>query len=148
MTIEERLKELNIELPSLSAPPGNFVAYVQTGNLLYLAGAGPKANGKVGVEFSVEEAQGFAREIAIQHIAVIKSALGDLERVARIVKALGMINAGPEFEKHPAVMNGYSDCMVEVFGDKGLHARSAIGMASLPFGIPVEVEAIIEITAD
>lgn len=148
MTIEERLKELNIELPALSAPPGNFVAYVQTGNLLYLAGAGPKAKGKVGVEYSVEEAQVFAREVAIQHIAVIKSALGDLERVARIVKALGMINAGPDFEQHPTVMNGYSDCMVDIFGDKGLHARSAIGMASLPFGIPVEVEAIIEITAD
>ena len=148
MTIEERLKELHIELPSLSPPPGNFVAYVQTGNLLYLAGAGPKAKGKVGVEYSVEEAQVLAREVAIQHVAVIKSALGDLERVARVVKALGMINAGPEFEQHPAVMNGYSDCMVELFGDKGLHARSAIGMASLPFGIPVEVEAIIEITPD
>ena len=146
MTIEDRLKELNIELPTLSAPPGNFAAYVQTGNFLYLAGAGPKAKGKVGVEYSVEEAQVFAREVAIQHVAVIKSALGDLGRVARIVKALGMINAGPEFEQHPAVMNGYSDCMVELFGDRGLHARSAIGMASLPFGIPVEVEAIIEIS--
>lgn len=148
MTIEDRLKELNIELPTLSAPPGNFVAYVQTGNLLYLAGAGPKAKGKVGVEYSVEEAQVFAREVAIQHVAVIKSALGNLDRVARVVKALGMINAGPEFEQHPAVMNGYSDCMVDIFGDKGLHARSAIGMASLPFGIPVEVEAIIEISPD
>jgi|TARA_B110000238_G_scaffold200529_1_gene250971 enamine deaminase RidA (YjgF/YER057c/UK114 family) len=148
MTIEDRLKELNIELPALSAPPGNFVAFVQTGNLLYLAGAGPKAKGKVGVEYSVEEAQEFARDVAIQHVAVIKSALGNLDRVARVVKALGMINAGPEFEQHPAVMNGYSDCMVDIFGDKGLHARSAIGMASLPFGIPVEVEAIIEISPD
>jgi|TARA_B110000240_G_C13471857_1_gene441357 enamine deaminase RidA (YjgF/YER057c/UK114 family) len=148
MTIEDRLKELNIELPALSAPPGNFVAFVQTGNLLYLAGAGPKAKGKVGVEYSVEEAQEFARDVAIQHVAVIKSALGNLDRVARVVKALGMINAGPEFEQHPAVMNGYSDCMVDIFGDKGLHARSAIGMASLPFGIPVEVEAIIEISLD
>ena len=148
MTIEDRLKELNIELPALSAPPGNFVAFVQTGNLLYRAGAGPKAKGKVGVEYSVEEAQEFARDVAIQHVAVIKSALGNLDRVARVVKALGMINAGPEFEQHPAVMNGYSDCMVDIFGDKGLHARSAIGMASLPFGIPVEVEAIIEISPD
>ena len=146
MTIEERLKELNIELPALSAPPGNFVAYVQTGDLLYLAGAGPKAKGKVGVDYTVEEAQVFARDVAIQHVAVMKTALGDLDRVARVVKALGMINAGPEFEQHPAVMNGYSDCMVEIFGDKGLHARSAIGMGSLPFGIPVEVEVIIEVT--
>ena len=148
MTIEARLKELNIELPSLSTPPGNFVSFVQTGNLLYLAGAGPKAKGKVGVEYSVEEAQEFARDVAIQHVAVMKSALGDLERVARIVKVLGMVNAGPDFEQHPAVINGYSDCMVDIFGDKGLHARSAIGMASLPFGIPVEVEAIIEVVPD
>jgi len=145
MTIEERLKELNIELPSLSAPPGNFVSYVQTGNLLYLAGAGPKAKGKVGLDYSVTEAQEFSREVAIQHVAVMKSALGDLERVVRIVKALGMVNAVPDFEQHPAVINGYSDCMVEIFGDKGLHARSAIGMGSLPFGIPVEVEAIVEV---
>ncbi len=145
MTIEKRLKELNIELPALSAPPGNFVSFVQTGDLLYLAGAGPKAKGKVGIEYSVEEAQQFARDVAIQHVAVIKSALGDLERVTRIVKVLGLINAGPDFEQHPAVINGYSDCMVEIFGDKGLHARSAVGVASLPFGIPVEVEAIIEV---
>lgn len=148
MTIEERLQELNIELPSLSAPPGNFVSFVQTGNLLYLAGAGPSAKGKVGVEYSVEEAQEFARSVAIQHVAVIKAALGDLERVVRIVKVLGMVNAGPEFEQHPAVINGYSDCMVDIFGEKGLHARSAIGMGSLPFGIPVEVEAIVEIASD
>ncbi len=148
MTVEERLIELNIELPSLSAPPGNFVSFVQTGNLLYLAGAGPRAKGKVGAEYSVEEAQEFARDVAIQHVAVIKAAIGNLERVVRIVKALGMVNAGPEFGQHPAVMNGYSDCMVDIFGDKGLHARSAVGMASLPFGIPVEVEAIIEIAPD
>jgi len=148
MTIEERLTELGIELPSLSAPPGNFVSYVQTGNLLYLAGAGPKAKGKVGLDYSVTEAQEFSRDVAIQHVAVIKSALSDLERVIRIVKVLGMVNAVPDFEQHPAVINGYSDCMVEIFGDKGLHARSAIGMGSLPFGIPVEVETIVEVAPE
>ena len=145
MTIESRLEELGVELPALSAPPGNFVAYTQTGNLLYLAGAGPNAKGKVGVDFTVDEAADIARSVAIQHIAVIKQALGSLDRVTRIVKVLGMINAKPDFEQHPAVINGYSDFMVEVFGDKGLHARSAVGMGSLPFGIPVEVEAIIEV---
>jgi len=108
MTIESRLEELGVELPVLSAPPGNFVAHVQSGNLLYLAGAGPRARGKVGVDFSVDEAAALARSVAIQHIAVIKQALGSLDRVTRIVKVLGMINAGPDFEQHPAVINGYS----------------------------------------
>lgn len=145
MNIEQRLAELGIELPQLKAPPGNFVPFVQSGNLLFLSGAGPRAKGRVGVEFSVEQAQQFARDVAIQHLAVIKAALGDLDRVARVVKVLGMVNASADFEQHPAVINGYSDCLVEVFGDRGLHARSAVGMGSLPFGIPVEVEAIIEV---
>ena len=146
MSVESRLRELGIELPGLAAPPGNFVHYVQTGNLLYLAGAGPRASGKVGSKFTAEEAAGHARSVAIQHLAVMKQALGDLERIARIVKVLGMVNAEPEFGDHPKVINGYSDLMVEVFGEKGLHARSAVGMGSLPFGIPVEVEAIVEVT--
>jgi len=145
MTIESRLKELGVELRAPGKPSGNYVSYVQTGNLLYLAGAGPNAKGKVGLDFTTEEAARFARNVAIQHIAVIKQALGDLDRVARFVKVLGMVNAPPDFEHHPAVMNGYSDFMVEVFGDKGRHARSAVGMASLPSGIPVEVEAIVEV---
>ena len=145
MTIDARLKELDIELPDLRDPSGSFVHYVQTGNLLYLAGAGPTVSGKVGIDFTVEEAAHHARSVAIQHIAVIKQALGSLERVVRLVKVLGMVNAEPDFKDHPAVINGYSDFMVAVFGDKGVHARSAVGMASLPFGIPVEVEAIIAV---
>jgi enamine deaminase RidA (YjgF/YER057c/UK114 family) len=145
MTIESRLKELGVELRAPGKPSGNYVSYVRTGNLLYLSGAGPGAKGKVGLNFTTEEAAKFARNVAIQHIAVIKEALGDLDRVAGFVKVLGMVNATPDFEQHPAVMNGYSDFIVEVFGDRGRHARSAVGMASLPSGIPVEVEAIVEV---
>ena len=145
MSIESRLAQMGIELRAPTTPAGNYVNYVQTGNLLYLAGAGPGATGKVGVDFTADEAARFARSVAIQHIAAMKEALGNLDRVARIVKVLGMVNAAPDFDQHPAVINGYSDFMVEVFGDKGRHARSAVGMASLPFGIPVEVEAIIEV---
>lgn len=148
MKIESRLEQLGVELRSPAEPAGNYVNYVQTGNLLYLAGAGPGAKGKVGIDFTAEEAARFARSIAIQHIAAMKEALGNLDRVAQIVKVLGMVNAAPEFEQHPAVLNGYSDFMVEVFGDKGRHARSAVGMGSLPFQIPVEVEAIVEVSSD
>lgn len=148
MTIELRLQELGIELPVLAEPPGNFLPYVQTGNLLYLAGAGPKAKGKVGSDYTVDEAAFFAREVAIQHLAVMSQALGSLERVVRIVKVLGFVNAEPDFKHHPTVINGYSDFMVAVFDEKGVHARSAVGMGSLPFGIPVEVEAIVEVMAE
>ena len=147
MNIQSRLESLGIELPDLATPPGNFVQYVQSGNLLYLSGAGPRASGKVGSKFSAEEAAGHAREIAIQHLAVIHLALGSLDRVAQIVKVFGMVNAEPDFQEHPKVINGYSDLMVEVFGDRGRHARSAVGMGSLPFGIPVEVETILEVSA-
>lgn len=145
MTVEARLEQLGVQLRAPGEPAGNYVNYVQTGNLLYLAGAGPGAKGKVGADFTVEEAARFARTVAIQHIASIKQALGDLDRVARFVKVLGMVNAMPDFVDTPAVIDGYSDFIVEVFGDKGLHARSAVGMVTLPFGIPVEVEAIVEV---
>lgn len=146
MNIQSKIAALGIELPELKAPPGNFVQYVQTGNLLYLSGAGPAASGKVGSKFSVQQAAEFAREVGIQHLAVMQLALGDLDRVTRIVKVLGMVNAEPDFHDHPKVINGYSDLMVEVFAEKGKHARSAIGMGSLPFGIPVEVEVIVEVS--
>ena len=145
MTIESRLEELGVQLRPPSEPAGNYVNYVQTGNLLYLAGAGPGAKGKVGADFTTEEAARFARSVAIQHIAAIKDAIGDLDRVSRFVKVLGMVNAAPDFEQTPAVIDGYSNFIVDVFGDKGLHARSAVGMVTLPFGIPVEVEAIVEV---
>jgi enamine deaminase RidA (YjgF/YER057c/UK114 family) len=151
MKIEERLQELGIELPPIPAPAGNYVQYVRTGNLIFLSGAGPHTGdghiptGKVGADVSVEEAYQHARSIGLVQIARLKDALGDLDRVNRIVKVLGMVNGVPEFGEQPKVMNGFSDLMVEVFGDKGRHARSAVGMGSLPFGIPVEIEAVVEV---
>ncbi len=151
MSIEQRLRELGIELPPLPPPAGNYVSFVQTGNLLYLAGSGPHTKdgklptGKVGADVSVEEAYQHARSVGLVQIARMKDALGSLDRVNRIVKVLGMVNAVPEFGDQPKVINGFSDLMVEVFGDKGRHARSAVGMGSLPFGITVEVEAIVEV---
>jgi len=127
------------------------VQYVRTGNLIFLSGAGPHTGdghvptGKVGADVSVEEAYQHARSIGLVQIARLKEALGDLDRVNRIVKVLGMVNGVPEFGEQPKVMNGFSDLMVEVFGDKGRHARSAVGMGSLPFGIPVEIEAVVEV---
>jgi enamine deaminase RidA (YjgF/YER057c/UK114 family) len=151
MKIEERLQSLGIELPPIPASLGNYVQYVQTGNLVFLSGAGPHTGdgnvptGKVGGDMSVEEAYQHARTIGLVQIAKLKDALGDLDRVNRIVKVLGMVNAVPEFGEHPRVINGFSDLMVEVFGDKGRHARSAVGTGSLPSGIPVEIEAIVEV---
>ncbi len=150
--IEARLQELGIELPPLPPAAGNYISYVQSGNLLFLAGSGPHTPGeplpvgKVGEAFTLEEAYQHARTIGIIQISRMKDALGDLDRVNRIVKVLGMVNGVPDFGEHPKVINGFSDLMVEVFGDKGQHARSAVGMGSLPFGIPVEVEAIVEVT--
>ena len=151
MKIEQRLKELGIELPPIPAPAGNYEQYVQTGNLIFLSGAGPHTgdgrlpSGKVGADVSVEEAYQHARSIGLVQIARLKQALGDLDKVNRIVKVLGMVNAVPEFGQQPKVMNGFSDLMIEVFGDKGRHARSAVGMGSLPFQIPVEIEAVVEV---
>jgi enamine deaminase RidA (YjgF/YER057c/UK114 family) len=150
---EEKLQQLGIDLGKVSAPVANYVNAVRTGNLLYLAGKGPRADagskrpvGKVGREFTAEQGYQHARSVGIDLIAVMKSELGSLDRVKRIVKVLGMVNAVPEFTDHPKVINGCSDLFVEVFGDAGKHARSAVGMGSLPMGIPVEIEAIVEIS--
>ena len=146
MTIDERLEELGIELPPVPAPAGNYVHAVRTGNLLYLAGKGPgDVAGKVGGDISVEKAYEHARETGLVLISVMREELGSLDCVTRIVKVLGMVNAVPEFGQQPAVINGCSDLFVEVFGEKGRHARSAVGMGSLPDGIPVEIEAIVEV---
>jgi len=146
MTINERLNELGIELPRVPAPMGNYVHAVRTGNLLFLAGKGPGGvTGKVGAGITVEEAYHHAREVGLVLIAVMRQELGSLDRVNRIVKVLGMVNAAPEFAQQPAVINGCSDLFVEIFGEKGRHARSAVGMGSLPGGIPVEIEAIVEV---
>lgn len=151
MKTEQRLKELGIELTAPTQPMANYVNAVRTGNLLYLAGKGPGLpgkplpTGKVGRDFTVEQAYVHARETGLSLIAVMKAELGDLDRVKRIVKVLGMVNAIPEFGRQPEVINGCSDLMVEVFGDRGKHARSAVGVGSLPRGIPVEIELIVEI---
>lgn len=152
MTPAEKLQALNIVLPSPPVPIANYVPYVIEGNLLYLSGQGPKEasgqlrTGKVGAEVSIERAYDDARLTGINMLAVMQAALGDLGRVRRVVKLLGMVNAAPDFEQHPKVINGCSDLLVEVFGDAGRHARSAVGFGSLPDNITVEIEAIIAIS--
>ncbi len=151
MTISDRLQELGITLPPLPKPVGNYVDAVRTGNLLFLAGRGPHAEGgtmpkgKLGREFTVEEGYRHARSVGLVMLATMQDQLGSLDKVRQVVKVLGMVNGVADFEEQPKVINGCSDLFVEVFGDKGRHARSAVGMGSLPMGIPVEIEAIIEV---
>ena len=149
---EKRLKELGIALGPVSSPVANYVNAVRTGNLLYLAGKGgppgpdgKRPKGKLGREFSVEQGYQHARDTGLEILAVIRAELGSLDRVKRVIKVLGMVNAVPEFEDHPKVINGCSDLLVQVFGERGKHARSAVGMGSLPMQIPVEIEVIVEI---
>lgn len=148
---EQRLKTLGIELPDESAPGANYVNAVQTGKLIFLAGKGPKQadgtyiKGKLGRDLSIEEGINAARLTGINQLAALKAFLGDLNKVKRIVKVNGMVNATEVFEDHPTVINGFSDLMVEVFGDRGKHARAAVGMGSLPFNMAVEVEMIVEV---
>ncbi|HZS07732.1 MAG TPA: RidA family protein [Blastocatellia bacterium] len=142
----DKLSEIEASLPPVPAPGGNYVHAVRTGNLLFLAGKGPYLRGKVGAEISREQAYHAAREVGMILLAVMKQELGTLRKVKRVVKVLGMVNAVPEFGDHPAVINGCSDLFVEVFGENGRHARSAVGMGSLPSQIPVEIEAIVEVT--
>jgi len=151
MSAEENLKKLGIDLGAVSAPVANYVNAVRTGSLLYLSGKGPRPvngvrpMGKVGREYTAEQAYQHARSVGVDLLAVMKSELGSLDRVKKVVKLLGMVNAVPEFTDHPKVINGCSDLFVEVFGETGKHARSAVGMGSLPMGIPVEIECIVEI---
>ncbi len=148
---EANLIKLGITLPEPPSPVANYVNAVRTGNLIFLAGKGPKRadgteiTGKLGREISIETGYEAARLTAINQLAVLKAELGDLNRVKRIVKVLGMVNSDPEFIEQPAVINGFSDLMVAVFGDRGRHARAAVGMASLPRGQSVEIELIVEI---
>ena len=150
--IEAKLAKMGIDLPSTPPPIANYVPSVRTGNLLYLSGLGPSAredgttpSGKVGADMTTEEGYEAARLTGINILARIKGEIGDLDRVRRVVKLLTMVNSAPDFTEHPAVANGCSDLLAEVFGDKGRHARSAVGVAALPNGIPVEIEAIIEV---
>jgi enamine deaminase RidA (YjgF/YER057c/UK114 family) len=148
MSAEKKLEELGIQLAAPSPPVANYVNAVQTGNLLFLAGKGPGAvRGKLGREFNVDQGYRHAREVGLALLAVMKAELGSLDRVKRVVKVLGMVNGMPEFTDQPKVINGCSDLFVEVFGERGRHARSAVGMGSLPHGIPVEIECIVEVGA-
>lgn len=146
MTPEQKLRQLGLDLGEGSAPIGNYVNAVRTGNLLFLAGKGPGAvQGKVGRDLGADAAYGHARSVGLALLAVMKRELGSLDKVKRVVKVLGMVNAEPDFKDHPKVINGCSDLFIEVFGERGRHARSAVGMGSLPNGIPVEIECIVEV---
>src|SRR6185503_557964 len=148
---ETRLKEKGITLSEPQKPVANYVNAVRVGNLLFLAGKGPTKpdgthiTGKVGKDLTIEQGYEAARLTAINHLAVLKAELGSLNKVKRIVKVLGMVNCTEDFKDQPKVINGYSDLMVEIFGDKGKHARSAVGMYALPVNIAVEVEVIVEV---
>ena len=151
MGAEARIKDLGISLPQPAKPVGNYIPGVRVGNLLYLSGHGPvrvdgqpTARGKVGRDLSTEEAYKIAREVGINLLGSARVILGSLDKVRRIVKVLGMVNSADGFGEQPKVINGFSDLMVEVFGENGRHARSAVGMAELPMGIPVEIEVILE----
>ncbi|MBI1928835.1 RidA family protein [Candidatus Poribacteria bacterium] len=151
MKIEKRLEELGITLPPPAKPVANYVTTVQTGNLVFTSGHGPgSGEGKIyksqlGTDATVEDGYQSARVVAINLISTLKNALGDLDRIKRVVKVVGFVNSAPTFTAQPAVVNGASDLFVEVFGDKGRHARSAVGMSQLPGGIPVEIELVVEI---
>lgn len=148
---EAKLAELGIELPKPPQPVANYVNGVQAGNLIFLAGKGPRypdgteITGKLGREISIEKGYEGARLTAINQLAVLKEMLGNLNRVKRIVKVLGMVNSDPDFVDQPKVINGFSDVMVAVFGERGKHARAAVGMATLPRGQAVEIELVVEI---
>lgn len=144
-TPEEKLKQLGLDLPEVSQPMANYVKWKQVGNLLFLAGNGPDMYGKVGDDLTKEQGYEAARLTGLEIIAVLKAATGDLSRIKQFVKVLGMVNSAPDFTAHPAVINGFSDLMVEVFGEKGKHARSAVGVAALPNNIAVEIEVIVEL---
>jgi enamine deaminase RidA (YjgF/YER057c/UK114 family) len=151
---ENQLQRLGITLPKLPVPVGNFAPFILHGDLLFLSGQGPVcedgslATGKVGLEVSTEQAYRHARLAGMVLLAGMREALGSLDRVERIVKVLGMVNASSDFAEHPEVINGCSDLFAEIFGDRGRHARSAVGLGSLPGGITVEIEAIVAIRVE
>lgn len=148
---EKRLKELGITLKEPGKPIANFITAVTVGKLVFVSGHGPvMANGeymkgKVGADLTLEQGKEAARLTGISLLGALKSEIGDLKKVKRFVKVLGMVNAIPTFDQHPQVINGFSDLMVDVFGESGKHARSAVGMGSLPMNIPVEIEMIVEL---
>jgi enamine deaminase RidA (YjgF/YER057c/UK114 family) len=151
MSISNRLQELGITLPDVAKPAGAYVPAVQSGNLIFTAGQIPLvdgkliATGKVGKEITAEQAKDIARICALNALAAIKGVVGDLDRVKKVVKVVGFVASTPDFTQQPAVINGASELLQQVFGDPGIHARSAVGVAVLPLDAPVEVELIVEI---
>lgn len=149
--IEQRILELGIELTTPAKPVANYVGAVKTGNLIFLSGKIPKDKagnlimGKLGKNLTIEQGYQAARACGIAHLSTLKAELGDLNKIARIVKVTGFVNSTPDFTDQSKVVNGFSDLMVEVFGERGKHARAAVGMASLPLGVACEVEMIVEI---
>jgi enamine deaminase RidA (YjgF/YER057c/UK114 family) len=154
MGADARIEELGITLPPPAKPLGNYIPGVLVGNLLFLSGHGPEreggptVRGKLGRDLSIEEGYKVAREVGIKLLGSAQSLLGSLDKVKRVVKVLGMVNSAEGFGAQPQVINGFSDLMVQVFGENGRHARSAVGMAELPMGIPVEIEMILEVEPD
>lgn len=154
MSAEQRLRELNITLPVMSTPAANYANAVRTGNLLFISGKGPLAvngkfpHGKLGQEFTVDEGYRLARSAALDLIAVIRTELGSLDHVARIVEVQGFVNSTPQFEDHANVLNGCSDLLVEIFQQRGVHARSVIGACSLRNGLPVVLKAVVEFSQE
>jgi enamine deaminase RidA (YjgF/YER057c/UK114 family) len=151
MKVEARLSEMGLQLPAVPPPVANYVRTVRTGNLLFVSGHGPSRDGKyqylgkLGKDLTVEDGYKAAQLVALNCLASVKEALGDLDRVKRVVKLLGMVNSAPDFGQQPEVVNGASDLLVHLYGDAGRHARSAVGMAALPRGISVEIEMVLEV---
>ncbi len=152
MSAEQKLNELGLTLPQPPKPVANYVPAVKTGNLLFVSGHGPyndgktKISGKVGRELTIEEGYQTARNVTLNCLASVKDTVGDLNKVKRVVKLLGMVNCTEDFKDSPKVINGCSDLLVTMFGEAGKHARSAVGMQALPNQIPVEIEMILEIS--
>jgi enamine deaminase RidA (YjgF/YER057c/UK114 family) len=146
-TIEEKLKSLGIVLPNASNPAATYSNFVIVNGLMFVSGKGPSGNpkGKLGMEYTTEQGYDFARNTGIEVIAVLKDALGSLDKVKRVVKVQGFVNAEPSFEEHHKVLNGFSDLMLEVFGDKGNHARSVLGAVSVRDNLPIIVDSIFEV---
>jgi enamine deaminase RidA (YjgF/YER057c/UK114 family) len=151
MSIESRIAELELVLPTASDPQGSYCNCVRTGNLLYVSGKGPVAGlndvpkGKLGREYTTEQGYEFAKLTGLDILAAVKLELGSLDRVARVVKLQGFVNATETFEQHPKVLDGCSDLMAQVFGDKGVHARSVLGAQSLRGNLPIIIDSIFEV---
>ena len=151
MEIEAKLEAMGLTLPPPGSPAGNYLPGVQTGNLVFLSGVGPRVpdgerwKGKLGREYTTEQGYEAAKGCALNLLTNLKTIIGDLDRVTHIVKVLGMVNSDPDWVETPLVINGCSDLFVELYGERGKHGRSAVGMATLPFAIPVEIEMVVEV---